>query len=141
MNRDIKTNEIEKIAKSVNVDGYVYGVSPDNHIAINKITITFNDDTKIALCAKTDVPELFTVFADIEREHDILNTIFDIRKALSDKMIHSISFTDESEFTDTLRGYYVFYNKITIHYGDNELYEFYILQSSNGLYCGYFIIE
>jgi ethanolamine utilization cobalamin adenosyltransferase len=141
MNRNSNTNEIAKIAKSVMLDGYVYGVSPDNHIAINKIIIIFNDETKIALRAKTDLPELFTVFTDIKREHDILNILFDIRKAICDKIIYSISFTDESEFTDTLNGYYVFYNKITIHYGDNELYEFYVLQSSNGHLCGYFIIE
>jgi hypothetical protein len=138
MNRNIEINEI---AKSVILHAYYYDQSSNLNIAIKQITITFNDDTEISLCAKADIDDLFTVFTDINREYDVLHMNFEINDAICNKIIYSISFSDESEFTDTLNGYYISYNKITIHYGNNELYEFYILQSSNGIYCGYFIIE
>jgi hypothetical protein len=129
------------IADKVTPTGYC----ADGKIYINRITFEFTNNTKTILTANTDIPELLTVFCDIDREHGKNSNIFDIGRTLCDKMIHSITIDDTPTFNDTMNGYYTFYNKITIVYGEsrdnNKKYEFFVLQSSNGFTSGYCLIE
>jgi len=118
-----------------------HGYCNNNEIYINGITIEFIDGKKTILTANTDMHELLTVFCDIETKYGKDNLLFDIHHTLRDKMIHSIKMDDTPTFNDTMNGFYTFYNKITILYDVNKTYEFYILQSSNGLTNGYFLIE
>ena len=140
---------INKIVKCVTINGRVY--NNGKNVCINTIHITFydgiKDDTTISLYANTDIPDLFTVFTDSNLVYEKDSNIFDIDKILCDKNIVKIEFQDSPSITDSLNGYYTYYNKIIIYYSDTQTidiintYEFYILQSSNGLYSGYFIME
>ena len=139
--------EINKITSRVDIYGYTYKRSNKNNICINKIIFCFNDGTNMILYAKTDILELFTVFADIDKKHDKNSSLFDINKILRETKIVKIIFEDIPTFKDRLNGYDIYYNKISIYYSNLKLidkilcFEFYILQSSNGFYSGYFIIE
>jgi hypothetical protein len=136
---------INKIVSNVHVNGDIYNIANVQHICINKIKFTFADNHVICLYANSDMEELLTFFTDIRLEHGVNNGLFDINKILCDKKITKIHFNDTPSFTGALYGYDTYYNKIQIYYNDetNEenIYEFYILQSSNGCFVGYFVME
>ena len=132
---------MDTLVEKVSLDGYCGKNNTEQlQIYINLITIDFADGKRTTLSAYTEMPELLTVFCDINRKYSKDSELFNIHKTLRDKMIRRITMNDTPTFSDTLDGFHTFYNKITIEYDADLTYEFYILRSSNGVIGGYFLM-